>query len=144
MDQDKHIEPAQKEIIVIDVIKKQLIRALFIYLLVSNVFIFLRIVLRMFGADPANIFAGFIFIVSGLFLLPFFGIFPRFYDPIVTGSPTADMSAIIALFCSNIMVFLIMSIIYVISRMLKTRKQTSETIKRSKPVDATAAENSVD
>ena len=59
-----YINPAQKEILVVDVLKRQLLRLLVIYLLVSNVFIFLRMVIRLFGADPQNLFAGFIFLAD--------------------------------------------------------------------------------
>src|SRR5205823_1646645 len=131
-----YINPAQKEILVVDVLKRQLLRLLVMYLLVSNVFIFLRMVLRMFGADPQNFFAGFIFIISGFFLLPFYGIFPQYRDEIAAGQHYMDVSAFIALFCSNILVFLVMSIIYIFTRMVKTRKQARETIEKSKPVDA--------
>lgn len=140
----EEIEPAQKEILVVDVIKKQLIRLLFIYLLISNVFIFIRIILRAFGADPNNLFAGFIFLVSGFFLLPFFGIFPQSEEEIVAGNPTADTSALIAVFCSNILIFLAMGVIYILTRMVKTRKQEKETLKKSKPVDTTITKVAVD
>ena len=144
MSKDIHIDAAQKEILVIDVLKRQIIRALIIYLLVSNIFIFLRMVLRLFGADPQNLFAGFIFLVSGFFLLPFYGIFPQFRDEIIAGKTTVDISAFISLFCSNVFVLLTMSVIYVVARMVKTRKQTAETVEKSKSVDATEAEQTVE
>jgi hypothetical protein len=139
-----YVNPAQKEMLVIDVIKKQLIRVLVIYLLVTNVFIFLRMVLRLLGADPQNIFAGFIFLVSGFFLLPFYGIFPQYRDEIIAEKISVDISAFIGLFCLNILVLLAMSIIYVSTRMIKTRKKTEETVEKSKTVDTTVAEQSVD
>lgn len=144
MAQDDQINPAQKEILLIDVIKKQLIRGLLIYFFVSNVFIFLRIVLRLFGADPNNFFAGFIYTISGIFLLPFFGIFPQYNEPIEAGDPTVDVSAFIAAFCINVLIMLAMIVIYIVSRMIKTRKQAHETVEKSKPVDATEAEEAVD
>ena len=142
--QDEHIDSAQKGILVVDVLKKQLIRGLFIYLLIAIVFIFLRMVLRLFGADPQNLFASFIFVVSGFFLLPFFGIFPRFREDIIAGEPTVDVSAFIALFCLNILIVLLMSVIYITARMVKTRKQARETVETSKPLDAIEAEDAVD
>ncbi len=142
--QDEHIDSAQKGILVVDVLKKQLIRALFIYLLVANVFIFLRMVLRLFGADPQNLFASFIFVISGFFLLPFFGIFPRFREEIIAGEPTADVSAFMGLFCLNILLFLLMSVIYITAQMVKTRKQARETVETSKPLNAIEAEDAVD
>jgi hypothetical protein len=141
---DSYIDPTQKEILIVDVIKKQLIRILIIYLLVTNVFIFLRMLLRLLGADPANMFAGFIFMVSGLFLLPFYGIFPQYREEIVAGKMYADVSAFVALFCSNVLVCLAMCLIFVLTRIVKTRKQANETVERSKPVDTTIAEESVD
>ena len=100
--------------------------------------------LRLFGADPNNLFAGFIFLVSGFFLLPFLGIFPQYRNDIVAGHMSVDISAFIALFCSNVLIVLSMCIIYVATRMVKTRKQTSETMEKSKPVDASAAEQAVE
>jgi YggT family protein len=139
-----YINPAQKEILVVDVLKRQLLRILVIYLLVTNVFIFLRMVIRMFGADPQNFFAGFIFLVSGFFLLPFYGIFPQYRQEIVAGKSVIDISAFIALFCSNVLVLLVMSIIYIGTRMVKTKKQATETLDKSKPVDANEAERVID
>jgi YggT family protein len=139
-----YINPAQKEILVVDVLKRQLLRLLVIYLLISNVFIFLRMVLRLFGADPQNFFAGFIFLISGLFLLPFFGIFPQYKEAIVAGKSYVDVSAFIALFCSNVLVILVISIVYIGTRMVKTRKQTRETLEKSKSIDASEAERIVD
>jgi YggT family protein len=135
-----YINPAQKEILVVDVLKRQLLRLLVMYFLVTNVFVFLRMVLRMFGADPQNFFAGFVFLVSGFFLFPFYGIFPQYHDDIIAGKSSIDISAFIALFCSNILIFLAMTIIYISTRMVKTRKQARETLEKSKPVDAGEAE----
>jgi YggT family protein len=141
---EEYINPAQKEILLIEVIRKQLVRALLIYLLVSNVFVFLRMVLRLMGADPENFFAGFIFAVSGFILLPYAGIFPQFREPIIAGRSVVDISAFISIFCSNVLVLLAISVIFIVTRMLKTKKQASETVEKSKPVDATKAEESVD
>jgi YggT family protein len=141
---ETYIDPAQKEILVIDVLKRQLIRLLIIYFLITNVFIFLRILIRLFGADPQNFFAGFIFLISGFFLLPFYGIFPQYRDVIIAGESSVDVSAFIALFCSNILIFLAMGIIYIGTRIIKTRKQAKETLEQSKPVDATEAEHAVE
>lgn len=140
----EQIDSAQKEILVVDVIKKQLIRLLLVYLLVTNVFIFLRIILRAFGADPDNLFAGFIFLVSGFFLFPFFGIFPQSDEGIVAGNPTADISALVAVFCSNVLIFLAMGIVHIFTKMVKTRKQEKETIEKSKTVDTTITKIAVD
>jgi YggT family protein len=144
MEKEKHIDPAQKELLVVDVLKRQLIRILIIYLLVTNVFIFLRMLLRLFGADPENLFAGFIFLVSGFFLLPFFGIFPQYNEDIIAGDMFVDVPAFIALFCSNVLVILAICIIYVAARMVKTKKQARETLEKSKTVDATEAETAVE
>ncbi len=144
MAQPEKIEEAQKEILVIDVLKRQIIRILFMYLLVSNVFVFLRMLLRMFGADPQNAFAGFIFFVSGIILLPFFNIFPQSQETIIAGEQHVDSSAFIAIFCSNILILLAICLIYIVTRMIKTRKQTNEAVETSKPVDAEEAEAAVD
>lgn len=144
MAQDDYIDPAQKEILLIDVIKKQLIRGILIYFFISNVFIFLRIVLRLFGADPANLFAGFIYAVSGFFLLPFVGFIPRFAKPIQANEPVVDVTAFIAAFCIDVLVILAIIVIYLGTRMIRTRRQAREAVEKSKPVDATEAEDAVD
>jgi hypothetical protein len=126
---------SQKELLVLEMVRKETLRALFIFLLVSNVFLFLRFFLRIFGADPQNAFASFIFLISNLFLLPFFGIFPHFRDQIVAGQMAFDFSAMTAGFCYNILIILIMCVIQIITSMVRTRKQTHETVDKGKPID---------
>src|SRR6266480_1899370 len=98
VDEQTYINPVQKKLLLIEAFRKETLRGLSILLLVSVVFLFLRIVFRLFGANPETLFAGFVYLISGIFLLPFFGIFPRFRDTIVAGQMTVDVSAIIALF----------------------------------------------
>jgi len=46
------------------------------FLMVLEVILVIRFLLMMFGAEPANIFAGFIFSLTGILLVPFNGIIP--------------------------------------------------------------------
>jgi len=46
------------------------------FLMVLEVILLIRFLLRMFGADPANIFASFIFSLTEILLVPFNGIVP--------------------------------------------------------------------
>jgi len=97
------INIGEKKVIKVDAAKKEIIRILFIILLLAVVFIFLRLVLKLFGANPETVFVGFIYLVSGFFMLPFFGIFPQ-YNDVLPGRATVDVVAIIALFCYLILI----------------------------------------
>ncbi len=46
------------------------------FLMVLEAILIIRFVLKMFGADPGNIFASFIFTLTQVLLLPFAGIIP--------------------------------------------------------------------
>jgi uncharacterized protein YggT (Ycf19 family) len=48
------------------------------FLMVLEVILVIRFLLKMFGADPANLFAGFIFSLTDILLVPFSGIVPSF------------------------------------------------------------------
>jgi hypothetical protein len=126
---------SQKEVLVIEVLRKQLLRSLFILMILSNVFLFLRIVLRSFGADPANPFAAFIFALSSVFMLPFFGIFPQYNDTIVAGDMTFDMSAFIAGFCYNILIITAMIVIQIVVSIIRARRQKEESLKKGRPIN---------
>lgn len=127
--------PSQKEIAAMEAIRKQIMRGIFIFIVFFNVFLFLRFFLRLFGADPVNPFAAFIFAVSGLFLIPIFGIFPNFRDEIVAGQMAVDVSAFVAGFCYNILSFMIMIILQIASSMMRMKKQTKETVEKGKPIN---------
>lgn len=118
-----------------EVLRKQLLRGLFVFMILANVFLFLRFFLRMFGADPANPFAAFIFTLSSIFMWPFFGIFPQYRDEIIAGDMTADVSAIVAGFCYNILLIAAMIIIQVVTSMFRARRQAKETVEKSKPIN---------
>lgn len=128
------INTGEKIIIVIDATKKEVIRALGILLLVSEVLIFLRIILKLFGADPQSIFVKFIYIASGAFLLPFFGMFPQFQDP-VPGQGAIDAVAMIGLLSYLILVPVSMMIIQIGTSILKIGKKVAETVERDNPID---------
>src|SRR5258708_40228882 len=87
------MDTAEKDLIVIEATKKEILRGLLIFWLVSSVFLFLRIFLRALGADPHSPFAMFIYFISGIFLLPFWGIFPQFQDTILSGQHKFDSPA---------------------------------------------------
>ncbi len=126
---------SQKELLVLETLRKEVIRGLFIFLLISNVFLFLRFFLRLFGADPNNAFASFIFGVSNIFLFPFVGIFPRFRDEIIPGEMAVDLSAMTAGFCYNILIILIMCVIQIVTSMLRTSKQAQESVEKGRPIN---------
>ncbi|MBA3724319.1 MAG: YggT family protein [Candidatus Levybacteria bacterium] len=125
----------QKEVVRMEVVRKQIIRGIFIFLIVSNVFLFLRFFLRLFGADPENFFAGLIFMISTLFLLPFFGIFPNSHDGIIAGEMAVDSSAMVAGFCYNILGVLAMIVVQIGTAMLRTNKQADASVEKGKPIN---------
>ena len=133
---NKNLKPlnrTDKDLMVIDVLRKQMLRWLSIFLIVANVFLFLRILFRLFGANPNNSFAAFIFILSTFFMLPFLGIFPQVQDQIVAGEMAVDISALIAGFCYNILIPVAMIIIQIGASILRMRKKAKEAIEKKKP-----------
>ena len=139
---DKIDEP-HKELFAWEVWKKEIIRGLLIFWLVSTVFLFLRIVLRGLGSNPDSLFAGFIYLVSGFFLLPFYGIFPQLRDEIIGGRPSFDPAAFTAIFCYTILVLLAMAVVAIGVNMFKTRKQMDETVEKDNPIDPSSVDNIV-
>jgi len=134
--------PSQKDLLIVESVGKQILRGILIFIVISNVFLFLRIFLRLFGADPENPFAAFIFVISGIFLLPFFGIFPTFRDEIIPGEMTFDVSAFVAGFCYNVLMVMALIVIQIVKSMLRTRKQTKETVEKGKPINTTPIDQS--
>jgi hypothetical protein len=135
-DPNKNTQPlnsTDKDLLVIDVVRKQILRLLSIFLLLANVFLFLRILLRLFGANPSNPFAALIFILSTVFMLPFIGIFPLFRDEIIAGEMTVDMSALIAGFCYNILVSVAMIVVQIGTSILRMRKKAEDSIEKKNP-----------
>ena len=126
---------AEKQLIVIEAVKKEIIRVLLLFLLVSVVFLFLRILLELLGADPQTLFAGFIYLVSDLFLFPFFGIFPQFRETIHPGQPTADIRAFIAIICYIILDLLAVAVVTIGATIFKTGKQVDAKVEKDTYVD---------
>lgn len=140
---EKKLDSAEKDLVVYEATKKKILRSLVIFWLISTVFLFLRMFLEALGSDPKSLFAAFIYLISGLFLLPFFGIFPHFGDTIQPGRPTFDAPAITAVFCYTVLVILAMVVILIATKMLKTGKQVDETVAKDNPVDPTESERVV-
>ncbi len=144
MDENTYIDSAKKKLLMIEALRKELLRGLSILLLVSLVFLFLRIILRLLGADPQTAFAAFIYLVSGIFMLPFFGIFPQSHDQIVAGKMTIDTSALIAFFCYLILILLAMAVVHIATKIIRTQSQAEETVEKSHPVDTDVVDQSID
>ncbi len=137
------IEESKKELVAFEATKREIIRGLFIFLLVGEVFLFLRIIFRAIGANPGTAFGGFIYTISGFFLLPFFGIFPQLQDEIVAGKSALDAQAFLAFFCYLVLIPLAMAVVSIVINMLKTRKQADEIIEKDNPVDPSEIDNMV-
>jgi hypothetical protein len=133
-------DTAEKSLVVIEATKKEILRGILVFWLVSTIFLFLRIFLEAMGADPQSFFAAFIYLISGIFLLPFFGIFPQAHDTIQPGHPTLDSPAFTAIFCYTILVILAVLVVVIVTKMLKTGKQVNETVEKNHPVDPTQSE----
>ena len=137
------VNDREKKVMVLEAMKKEIIRGLFIFWLVSTVFLFLRIFLKALGSDPQSAFAAFVYFISNIFLLPFWGIFPNMQETAIAGEPMFDASAITAIFCYTILVGLAISVTLIVMKMLKTGKQVNATLETNRSLDATKAEKVV-
>ncbi len=143
MNQTIRIKSAQKQLIVIETIRKEVLRALLIFLLVSITFLFLRTVLKLMGANSESVFVGFVYLVSGIFLLPFYGIFPQFEDP-VPGQSGVDMPAFVAIFCYLILIPLAMGVVQIGAKIFKTGEQTNKTVEERQTVDTKVVDKALE
>ncbi len=64
------------------------------FLMVLEAILLIRFLLRMFGADPTNLFASFILDLTNILLVPFHGIVP---DPSVHTNQAFEISTLIAM-----------------------------------------------
>lgn len=117
------IKPSEKELLVIEATRKEIIRALSIFLLVAVVFILLRFILELVGADPSSIFVALIYLISGIFMFPFYGIFTPTQSVALVGESVFNGTALIALFCYVVLIPLAMIIISIVAKMFKTEQQ---------------------
>jgi hypothetical protein len=135
MNEDINIDPVAKKLIVLEARKKEIFRGLIIFLLFSTGTLFLRIILRAVGANPQSLFAGLVYVISTIFLLPFLNIFPQFQDMPIAGKPAFDASAAVAIFCYIVLVLVIMAVTYIAIRILNIEKQVDAVVKKDHPVD---------
>jgi hypothetical protein len=135
MNEDINIDPVAKKLIVLEARKKEIFRGLIIFLLFSTGTLFLRIILRAVGANPQSLFAGLVYVISTIFLLPFLNIFPQFQDMPIAGKPAFDASAAVAIFCYIVLVLAIMAVTYIAIRILNIEKQVDAVVKKDHPVD---------
>ena len=136
----KPIDSAEKDLVMLEANKRVILRVIFIVWLVSTVFLFLRILFEGIGASPFSGFSAFIYIISGIFLLPFVGMFPSSHNNPQPGTPVLDASAFVAMFSYTLLAILAAVITYFVIRMRKTSKQVDETVKKDHPVDPTKSE----
>ena len=136
------INTAQKQLIVIETIRKEILRALLMLLLISITFLFLRTVLKLAGANPESLFAGFIYLVSGFFLFPFTGIFPQYQEPIA-GESSIDMPAFIAIFCYLILFPLFMGVVQIGAKIFKTGEQINKTVEKRETINTKVVEDAL-
>lgn len=72
----------------------------------------LRIIFKMFGANPSTPFVSWLYEVSRTLLYPFQGIFP---SPVLRGGFVLDMSAVVALLIYALIAYFISELIRFIS-----------------------------
>jgi hypothetical protein len=143
MEESIRITSAQKSLLIIEAMRKEILRGLSILLMVAIVFLFLRLLLKLFGANPETFIVGFIYFISNIFLLPYFGIFPH-ADDLLPGRSAIDTTALFAIFCYLILIPLAMAVVQLGAMIMKTGKQVNETVDQKKTVDATLVEDSIE
>lgn len=133
--------PVQKKVLTLEATKRTINKAFLIFWLVSTVFLLLRVLLEGLGSNPHSLFALFIYLVSGVFLLPFFGMFSSSQNSLVPDVASFDGTALLAILCYSILILLGSAVLYLIVRILKTNKQVQVTTKTNKPIDPTLSED---
>lgn len=139
----KKVYKVEKDLVVIEAVKKEVIRGLGIFLLLAVTFLFLRIVFALLGSNPNSLFAGFVYLVSGIFLLPFWGIFPQLRTNPVAQEIIFDSAAFIALFSYLLVIPLTMAIVAIVASMFKTNKQVHETVEKDTLIDPSDVDTAV-
>lgn len=137
------MDNAEKNLMVMEARKKEILRAILLFWLTSTVFIFLRIFLEAIGSDPKSAFVSIIYLVSDFFMVQFFGIFRNVESTIQPGVSTFDGAALTAIFCNSVLSLLAVAVIMILTKMFKTSKQMDETVKRDHIVDPTVSESIV-
>lgn len=137
------IDSAQKELVIIETAKKEIIRWVIVFWLVESTFLFLRIFLEALGTNSQAYFVELTYLISSVFMVPFSGMFPQFESTLQPGVPTFDVSAVVALICYTVMIFFTVGMVSMISKILKTEKQEKQIIEKNNPVDPTVAEKIV-
>jgi hypothetical protein len=91
---------------------------------ILEAFIGLRVLLKLFGADPDNAFATFIYRVSRMFVWPFFGLVD---EPVADGS-VLEISSLIAMLVYLLIAWGITRLIYLV--MMPSRVRHMRTVHR--------------
>jgi hypothetical protein len=142
MDGGHTISAPFKKLLTIEFGRREILRGLGILLLLSFVFLFFRLVFKGFGANPLTPFVGLVYLISSIFLIPFFGIFPEPSDP---GTGAAfDTTAMIGMFSYLIFVTVAMVVVQVVAAMLKTKRQVKETLDREQSIDARIVDEAIE
>ena len=134
------MERVEKDFFKLEAAKKNILRGLLIFWLTATVFLFLRILLAALGADPQSFFASLIYFISGIFLLPYSGIFPYYNDTLVAGRSSFDAPATVAIFCYTVLTLFAVGIDLIVTKMMKTEEQVDEVVEKDHLVDPTLSE----
>lgn len=128
------IEVKERDISIFDKVKKLIQYFLFAFLLIVVFFLFLRILMQLFGANPQTFFSLFIYGASDILLLPFFGIFPK--TPIA-GRSTIDTQASFALLAYILLFLLVLMLLQIAETLFKWFIKLEEDVeerKEEKPI----------
>lgn len=106
-----------------EILKKEVIRALWILLLIVVFFLFFRILFRLLGVNPHSPIVAFFYLVSDLILLPFVSMFPQFS---LTGGASLDVTAFMGMIVYVVAGFLLMGITAIVTNMFKLSTKLPE------------------
>ena len=137
------IDSSQKKILVIESLRKEIIRWLFVFLLVAGTFLFLRFFLKLIGANPDSFFAAFVYLISGIFMLPFFGIIPNELPP-AAGQMDFDGTALLAIFCYIILVLMGVAVVHLGAKIFKIGKQKEGSVQKKEIFDTSVIDENVE
>jgi hypothetical protein len=110
-------ETKQPELQITWSLSQAILYAAYFFTIISEIVLGIRILLRLFAANPATSFVQFIYKTSADLLYPFRGIFPT---PVIGNEYVLDTTAIFAIFMYLILLYLIESLVDYIE-MLKKR-----------------------
>lgn len=100
------------------------IRSLWIALIVVDFLLFVRIILKVFGANPMSPIVFIWYAITGILLLPFYGIFP---EPHYSSDIVVDVVAMIALVIYTGLFLTGMVVILLVAKIMRRKEEVQGT-----------------